>query len=146
MSARVVAMTGAAALVCVAGCGSGSGSSRHAAAPGGRSAAIIKVREVAYSFFRPTKVGDGGRACVELTAEEHVRLDRAGGCAKVLSRYGHRFLPGQELVVTHIAVDPKRGTATASVARSAVAGEPPVIRLLYVDGVWRVADTRAARG
>jgi hypothetical protein len=86
-------------------------------------------------------VGDGGRSCVQLTPEEHLRLDGLGGCARVLNRFGERFLPDQEVVVVGIRYDREREEATASVNPQSIAGRPPVIRLLLDNGTWRVSDT-----
>lgn len=98
---------------------------------------------MAYHYFRPPKAQEGGRACVYLTAQEHQRLDGLGGCAKVLNRYGRRYIRGRELVVVGIRVDPASPTPTAraSVVGNAIRGKPPTIRLRREDGCWRVFDT-----
>jgi hypothetical protein len=156
---RVAARAGVALVVIAAGllgltaCGGGGvpgdGRASTTAPPGGseaapsRGEAVAQVRAVAYSYFRPPKAQEGGRACVYLTAREHQRLDGLGGCAKVLNRYGRRYVRGRELVVVGVRVDPASPTPTAraSVAGDAIRGTPPTIRLRREDGCWRVFDT-----
>lgn len=141
MRLAVILLTGI-----VLGCSSedpDAASSRADAAKPSEDAA--QVTEVAYSYFRPAKAGDGGRACAQLTPEEHARLDRAGGCADVVNAFGRRFPRGREAVVTGVRVNARDGTARATVNRSSIRGRPPVIHFWRVQGCWRIADTRLAR-
>lgn len=79
---------------------------------------------------------------MHLTGEEHLRLDRMGGCARVLNRrLGDRLAPSGEIVATDIRVDSQRGTARATMNEEPVRGRPPVIRLRREGTCWRIFDT-----
>ena len=113
-ASRVVALVGAT-LVLATGCGDAREASRSATAPtdytargtpaGYQREDIAAVREIATTFSRSPRAGLGGQACVHLTGEEHLRLDRMGGCGGVLNRrLGDRLAASGEIVATAIRV------------------------------------------
>lgn len=138
-------------LAAAVGCGDAREDSRPATAPtdnpargtppGYQREDIAAVREVAFTFFRSPRVDLAGQACVHLTGEEHLRLDRLGGCARVLNRLGERLVHGHEIIATDIRVNSELGTARATMNQDAIRGTPPVIRLRREDGCWRIFDT-----
>lgn len=152
LRARRVVSVSAVALVAAAGCGeTGEEGSRPARDPdpaargtpaGAQREDIAVVRSVATTFFRSPRAERAGQACVHLTGEEHLRLDRMGGCARVLNRsLGDRLAPSGEIVATGIRVDSQRGTARATMNQDPIRGTPPVIRLRREENCWRIFDT-----
>jgi hypothetical protein len=106
--------------------------------------ARVPVLDVAFEYFRTPKAGAGNAACGLLTSGERRRLARlqAGGCAATLNeRLGRRLIKGRETIAVVLSLNNPARTAEASVLRMSIRGQPPIIRLRYERGTWRIFDT-----
>jgi hypothetical protein len=102
------------------------------------------ILDVAFEYFRAPKSGAGRRACRLLTSRERARLARreASGCAATINKeLGRRLIKGRETVAEVVSMNPKLGTASATVVKMSIRGKPPVIRLRHEHHAWRIVDT-----